>query len=153
MKLKKLIWTKHFGHVFTYFQKKYPRSMRLNFFDHRTVVWTWTHQLSIFERTNFPLEQKVWTWAFWTNESLDIRRFERTIVWTWTHKLSILERTNFPLEQKVWTWAFLNERKSGHKPFWTHDSLDMNAQIINFGAREFSFGTHKKSGHGHFWTH
>ena len=37
---KKLDWANHFGQVITYFQKKYPRSMRLNFFDHRTLFWT-----------------------------------------------------------------------------------------------------------------
>ena len=37
---KKLDWANHFGQVFVYIHKKYPRSMRLNFFDHRTLFWT-----------------------------------------------------------------------------------------------------------------
>ena len=81
------------------------------------------------------------------HERLEISCFERKIVWTWTHKLSILERTNF----------FQNARESGHKVFWTHDRLDMNAQIKSFRKHEFSFGTHKSLDIGNFertkvWT-
>ena len=52
---------------------------------------------------------------------------------------------------------FWNARKSGHRHFWTHDSLDMNAQIIKFGTHEFSFGTHESLDIGNFertkvWT-
>ena len=35
-----------FGHVFTNLKKKYPRSMRLNFFEHRTLFWSANRQFS-----------------------------------------------------------------------------------------------------------
>ena len=39
-KIKKNDWTNHIGQVLFFPKKKFPRSMRLNFFDHRTLFWS-----------------------------------------------------------------------------------------------------------------
>ena len=44
--------------------------------------------------------------------------------------------TSTKVSFSVWTYATLNARKSGYRPFWTHDSLIMNAR--KFFVRSWS---------------
>ena len=93
-------WTNHLT-SFTYFQKKYPHSMRLNFFHHRTMFWTPNCQffsncvhfwwggstLAISEDKKIGLNEPLWTSFIYFQKkyprSMRLNFFDhRTLFWS-----------------------------------------------------------------------
>ena len=139
-KIKKLGGASHFGHVFTDFQKKYPCSMRLNFFEHRTLIWSTNRQFW------FDLAHFLWassTWAivrdniktighsepFWTRFYRFSKKYPRSMRLNffehWTLFWSLNRQFPSDLAHFLWTsstWAIVGDKveKIGQsEPFWT----------------------------------
>ena len=79
--------------------------------------------------------KKVWTYEFWTDDSLDMKAL---ILKFWAHNLFWISWKSG--HRLFWTQKertkFLNIQNSGLIRFWIYNSLDMNAQIFKFWAHE-----------------
>ena len=108
--LNELLWTS-----FTYFQKKYPRSMRLNFFNHRTLFWSPNRQF-----------QSNCAHFWWTGSTLAI----------------IGDRITNGLNEPLWTSFIYFQKK--YPPRWGSTfSISEHCfghQIVNFNRIVLIFG-------------
>ena len=152
--LNKPFWTS-----FYLFPKKYPRSMRLNFFDHRTLFWTPNLQfISICAHfwcagSNLAIIRDKIRKLDWGNHfGQGFNYLQKSIRARWGLTFSITEHC-FGHQNIIFTLAIIGDEFK--KLDWPN-----HFGLVFFGLIKSSilvhivnFWTHKKSEHRPFWTH